>query len=311
MDDAATMTPGRAVTINVLANDSDADGDMDARTVRFVDPPRGATLSADGRTLTVPGQGTWTVNLQGQVTFTPAAGFTGTPSEVEYTVADARGNVSDSADISVSVAGGGTGGGLADCFNEAMYRTGSTYAETMRTSQGTTITHNYTVLGTANFNGRTLPQIRAISSDGNVALEYAQISQGFEERYGGSFTLPTGNGDSYTFEPPQRTPLSMAVGQAHSETITQRFANAGTPDPYTRTFRYEGRESITVPAGTFQTCRVNNSFSNSILGNTGSTRAWLIASGPYRGLTVRKITYEANGSVARSEEATALSADWK
>lgn len=115
VDDAATMTAGQAVSINVLGNDTDADGDLDASTVRFVDPPSGASLSADGRTLTVPGQGTWTVSAQGVVTFTPVSGFTGTPTEVEYTVADARGNVSDSADIRISVNAAG-GADYADAL---------------------------------------------------------------------------------------------------------------------------------------------------------------------------------------------------
>ncbi|MDO5291000.1 MAG: Ig-like domain-containing protein, partial [Pseudomonadota bacterium] len=311
VDDAATMTAGQAVSINVLSNDTDADGDLDASTVRFVDPPSGASLSSDGRTLTVPSQGTWTVNAQGVVTFTPVSGFTGTPTEVEYTVADARGNVSDSADIRISVSAA-AGGGSADCYNEAMYRTGTTYAVTMRTSTGSTVTNTYTVLGTASFRGQTLPQTQVRSSEGLVSLLYSNLAQGNVQDYGGTFTMTNGETDTYHYEPVMLTPVSMTVGQTFSQTITQYNTSTGsnTPLPFTRTVKYEGRESITVPAGTFQTCRMSNSFSSN--GSvTGTTSYWLVASGQYRGLAVKTISYEPNGSVSGSREATALSADWK
>ena len=43
------------VIIDVLANDADADGNIDKSSVKIVNPPSGATLSSDGKTLTVPG----------------------------------------------------------------------------------------------------------------------------------------------------------------------------------------------------------------------------------------------------------------
>ncbi|MEZ6121024.1 MAG: hypothetical protein R3C28_31275 [Pirellulaceae bacterium] len=43
------------MTFNPLANDTDVDGTLDGSTVIFINPPAGATLSPDGKTLTVPG----------------------------------------------------------------------------------------------------------------------------------------------------------------------------------------------------------------------------------------------------------------
>lgn len=88
VDDAATTAPGTAVTIAVLANDSDPDGD--ALTV----------LSA-----TQPGNGSVVVGAGGAITYTPAAGFTGTDS-FTYTIADPDG-LTASATVTVTVQAAG------------------------------------------------------------------------------------------------------------------------------------------------------------------------------------------------------------
>jgi len=90
-DTAATafQTP---VTVNVLGNDSDPDGN----------PLAVAAVSA-------PSSGTATI-VNNQVVFTPAAGFTG-DATFTYTLADGRGGTA-TADVTVTVApGGGPGGG--------------------------------------------------------------------------------------------------------------------------------------------------------------------------------------------------------
>jgi CshA-type fibril repeat protein len=108
-DDASRgNAEGRPVTVDVLANDA---GDLDATTVRLVAPDvTGAQLSSDGRTLVVPGEGTWTVDpATGRVTFTPAAGTAGaatplSPTPVSYTVDDVRGK-RGTATVTVAFAG--------------------------------------------------------------------------------------------------------------------------------------------------------------------------------------------------------------
>ncbi|QIM22441.1 cadherin-like domain-containing protein [Phycicoccus sp. HDW14] len=104
-----TATPDRAttpqnvpVTLSPLGNDTPgnatdgSDGSWDVTSVTSVrllpdGLPRGSTVSADGKTATVPGQGTFTVGADGVVTFTPEAGFTGTVAPIGYSVADANG----------------------------------------------------------------------------------------------------------------------------------------------------------------------------------------------------------------------------
>jgi hypothetical protein len=70
VDDSAQTFAGEPVTINVLANDSDADGDT-LTIASVTQPASGGTVAINGAS----------------VVFTPAAGFTGT-SSFGYTVSD-------------------------------------------------------------------------------------------------------------------------------------------------------------------------------------------------------------------------------
>jgi hypothetical protein len=84
MNDTATTTQGRSVTINVVANDTDADGD---------------TLTASS--VTQPSNGMAVTNGNGSVTYSPNSGFTGS-DQFHYTVSDGRGG-SATARVMVTV----------------------------------------------------------------------------------------------------------------------------------------------------------------------------------------------------------------
>ncbi|WP_175934361.1 hypothetical protein [Corynebacterium sp. Marseille-P4321] len=66
------------------------DKTVDTSTIRII-APQGSTLSPDGKTLVVPGEGTWTVDTQGNFTFTPqgpdgeGGAFVGSPTPIDYT----------------------------------------------------------------------------------------------------------------------------------------------------------------------------------------------------------------------------------
>ncbi len=87
VDDTATTPFNTPVTIAVLANDSDVDGDILTVT--------GTPTSAEGSVV---------VNGDGTITFTPNSGFTGT-AVIDYTITDPDG-LTDTAQVLVSV---GTG----------------------------------------------------------------------------------------------------------------------------------------------------------------------------------------------------------
>ncbi|WP_222101867.1 Ig-like domain-containing protein, partial [Methylomonas koyamae] len=81
---------------DVLGNDNDPDGSLNPASVTIVGS------GGPGQPLVVAGQGTWTVNpATGAITFTPAAGFTGDPTPISYTVADNLGLVSNPATVTV------------------------------------------------------------------------------------------------------------------------------------------------------------------------------------------------------------------
>jgi uncharacterized repeat protein (TIGR02059 family) len=90
-------------TLNILANDSagDASAPLDASTVKLCgsnQTPNGCTET----TLVVAGQGIFTVNADGTVTFDPLPTFSGTATAVTYQVADSLGQVT-SATITPTV----------------------------------------------------------------------------------------------------------------------------------------------------------------------------------------------------------------
>ncbi|RNE66899.1 CshA/CshB family fibrillar adhesin-related protein [Cryobacterium tepidiphilum] len=94
--DTGTAAPGTSVTIDVTGNDRpgvDGGTALDRRSLRLAAPAvGGAVLAADRLTLTVPGEGEYVVGPNaGQITFTPAAGFTGQATTVPYEISDAAG----------------------------------------------------------------------------------------------------------------------------------------------------------------------------------------------------------------------------
>ncbi len=110
VDDSKVTQVDTPVTLNVVSNDSDSDGTVDAVTIDL-DPATPGQQS----TAIIAGQGTFTVNLGRTVaaastndpgtvtvTFTPETDFIGTAT-VSYTVDDNDGGTSNQATISVRV----------------------------------------------------------------------------------------------------------------------------------------------------------------------------------------------------------------
>jgi uncharacterized repeat protein (TIGR01451 family) len=96
VNDSSLHNSAGPVTLNVTANDTDANLDLNVATVDL-----NPVLAGQQTTLTVPGQGTWTVDAAGNVTFTPQAGFTLDPTPINYTVQDSGGLISNQASITI------------------------------------------------------------------------------------------------------------------------------------------------------------------------------------------------------------------
>ncbi len=93
-NDSASAKKGTAVTMNVLANDSDVDGTLDPASVTLV---------------TLPASGSVTVNPStGAITYTPEAAFSGSAT-FTYTVKDNTGATSNAATVRIKYSGKGGG----------------------------------------------------------------------------------------------------------------------------------------------------------------------------------------------------------
>ena len=95
VDDTAARVNAPVTTISVVANDTDADNDLNVSSVQIVG------TANPGDTWVEPGEGDWTVDAAGNVTFTPEAGFTDDPTPISYTVSDDTGLVSNEASVTI------------------------------------------------------------------------------------------------------------------------------------------------------------------------------------------------------------------
>ncbi len=86
--DSDEVVENQSVTINVLANDSDIDGTLDASSVQIDSNPSNGAVSVDANT--------------GEITYTPNTDYVGSDS-FTYTVKDNQGAVSNAATVSVNV----------------------------------------------------------------------------------------------------------------------------------------------------------------------------------------------------------------
>ena len=94
LNDTGTGSTGIPVTVDVTTNDhSDPIGHLDKTTVKIV--------GADPTGKLTTNEGTWTV-VAGAIIFTPAGGFTGNPTPIQYTVKDTGGLESNVATVTIT-----------------------------------------------------------------------------------------------------------------------------------------------------------------------------------------------------------------
>ncbi|WJY01273.1 tandem-95 repeat protein [Curtobacterium sp. 458] len=266
--------PGKPATVDVLQG---SQGDIDPTTVQLTDAGvPGSVVSDGGKTLTVPGQGVWTVDPKtGVVTFTPEDGFTKNPSPVTYTVQDTRRNTTqgqvavtyrgaaqnDAATtdqgkpVSVDVLRNDQGGVVATSvvFPTAGQPDGATVADGGRTlivpGQGSysadPSTGAVTFTPEPTFRGTTTPvTYRVADADGGTSTAQVTIS-----------VTPVGpKAAAETVSTQQNTPVTVDVagdakpgvnGGNPIDPTSVVFTAAGQPDGATVS---DGGKQLTVPA---------------------------------------------------------------
>ncbi|MFV8357731.1 gliding motility-associated C-terminal domain-containing protein [Flavobacterium sp. XS1P32] len=96
-DDSSLCKLYGSVTQDVTTNDVDSNQNIDKVTVDLNPSQFGIQTS-----LTVLGQGTWSINSSGIVTFVPLAIFKNNPTPINYTIKDLTGLISNEAKITIT-----------------------------------------------------------------------------------------------------------------------------------------------------------------------------------------------------------------
>ena len=202
-------------------------------------------------------------------------------------------------------------GDSSACWNDSMSTPGSLWKVTYRErglSNVDRIVVTTQTLGSKTFNGQPATESRITTATpgkpAEVQSSYASLTGQDYRQFGWRLS----NGSEVFLEPAWVTPRVMQPGQSATSTYTTRFANGSAPTATTTTTTtYLGHETITVPAGTFETCKVRF-----VDQGGGTSHTWTVASGPYRGLDVRyALALAPDGSSAWVREATAIEASFK
>ncbi|MDN4014238.1 Ig-like domain-containing protein [Chryseobacterium gambrini] len=107
VDDNASVGKNMSKTFSIVTNDYDLNsGSLIYSTINLI-APSGATniITSGGYTkgFIIAGQGTWLVDNLGNLTFTPAIGFFGNATTVNYNIKDLAGLTSNNASIFIAV----------------------------------------------------------------------------------------------------------------------------------------------------------------------------------------------------------------
>ena len=97
VNDEACGVKNETITIDLLQNDGSGTYPIDLASVQLIDP----ITSVASTTVTVAGQGTFSVDNKGIMTFTPLATFT--DASINYTISDTVGLLSNQASITVTL----------------------------------------------------------------------------------------------------------------------------------------------------------------------------------------------------------------
>lgn len=90
------------LSIDLLANASDPEDDIDSSSIILTDPNDALNIGQVGRPLIIPNEGTYDLSSAGTVVFTPVSGFLGF-STVDFIVADVHSEISNVASLTIAV----------------------------------------------------------------------------------------------------------------------------------------------------------------------------------------------------------------
>lgn len=220
----------------------------------------------------------------------------------------------------ITPVGGGGGGTANGCFDLALFDTQGTHLEVAYSYSGSmtgTQVMDTTVGGLTTFEGYQARETTTLVSANHDGMSSNSTTRSYILRTGDAEVTHYGTIGTYSstmqgvtysstirtvMSPPYVDPqYSLAIGASvtstHSGFSTTTTSMTGAPDqthasPFssTMTTKYVGQESVTVPAGTFNTCK----FEVTTSGSTDVSTSWFIAG---KGIHV-KSSYSYNSTVS-------------
>ncbi len=98
-DEKLDQSLGQPVILATVANDTDPENNLDPSSVKLIDPQTGQRVTA----LEIDGEGVWSVDpVNGDITFTPDAGFITDPTVQQYVVSDSTNIESNFANLTIT-----------------------------------------------------------------------------------------------------------------------------------------------------------------------------------------------------------------
>lgn len=249
---AQIVLPGAPTDISLTDAVSTDDSSPDWTTLQLIDPETG-NPSPTG-TVTIPGEGTYTVGIGGQVKFTPAPGFgEGDTSSIEYTVKDARGvSVTSRASIELAAAKRPVPPALVRPASPSTPATFDPVAGTTSPDAGVTIDASSVQLIDPATDAPSASGVVTIAGEGTYTLDPVTGSVVFvpEDGFVGESTIGYTVADSRglrapgtltakTSGKPGTTPVTETVvpGKATSIDLIDDFVKSGGIDPDWSTLR--------------------------------------------------------------------------
>lgn len=217
-------------------------------------------------------------------------------------------NVSDTNFNLLGTSASGSGvGDSRNCLNPDLYKQGvSHYTEMTSDIRSTGTSERFAVTykanGNVNFKGQTAQEIVADTllltgqSAGVVSQVKSYVTIGSNEviTYGSILSVKLNNTVNYevtnTMTPPERMPYALVINQPYSQTTSVKMEITGNPMDFpvttsTDTTTFLGVESVSVPAGTFNACKLQSIDKSN--GFDTYSYAWYIAEGDLRGMVAK------------------------
>lgn len=215
--------------------------------------------------------------------------------------------------VSLAVASGGivmapalaANGRTCDDYNPALFKKGNTFKIVKKNAfvggPPYTSVDESKVMGLATFHGHNAIDVRhhieiiyPNQKTSDIIDEFNRISKTFVYDYGGRDH--SSGAETYS-DPPISFPTHYTVDIPYVSVSVDHTGGNGTESGSTRhaTSTFLGMESVTVPAGTFMTCKIKD---ESYSGGTksGFLYNWIVSSGRYAGISIKSDAYSATGS---------------